>query len=401
MKADGRPLDGTRVLDLSRVLAGPYVGRMLADLGADVVKVEPPEGDVTRKWGRVIAGLSGYYTQQNAGKRNVCIDLRAPGGPELVRELAARADVLVENFRPGVMAQFGLDWPNLSARNPRLVMLSISGFGQDGPMARRPAYAAVVHAESGVMRRQSELTGSPPADPRVSVADMNAALHGLVGLLSALLLRARTGHGQHVDVSMLEAMVATDDYAHLALDGESERDGVIANDVYEVAGGPIVIAGDFRWVWQRLQATYGLADPAPPGSPIPIKAQRRREAVVAFLASFGDRAEVLRALDRADLAFGDVKPTAEALRSPTLQARGAIARVDDRQGGQRPVVQSPYRFSGAESGVRAGPPYRGEHNGAVLREWLDLGEDAIAALVSSGVLLSEKGGRRGPGEPAA
>src|SRR5687767_6146606 len=118
MKRDGRPLAGTRVLDLSRVLAGPYVGRMLADLGADVVKVEPPEGDVTRKWGRAIAGLSGYYTQQNAGKRNVCIDLRKGGGPELVRRLGARADVLVENFRPGVMEQFGLDWPRLSALNP-------------------------------------------------------------------------------------------------------------------------------------------------------------------------------------------------------------------------------------------------------------------------------------------
>src|SRR5262245_36342722 len=143
-----RPLDGLRVLDMSRVLAGPYVGRMLADLGADVVKVEPPEGDVTRKWGRVTGGLSGYYTQQNVGKRDVCIDLRAPGGPELVRELASAADVVVENFRPGVMAQYGLDYATLSARNPRLVMLSISGYGQIGPEARRPSYAAVVHAES-------------------------------------------------------------------------------------------------------------------------------------------------------------------------------------------------------------------------------------------------------------
>ncbi|MFI5306303.1 MAG: CaiB/BaiF CoA transferase family protein, partial [Polyangiales bacterium] len=230
-QAKERPLQGLRVLDLSRVLAGPYVGRMLADLGADVVKVEPPEGDVTRKWGKVRAGLSGYYTQQNAGKRDVCIDLRAAGGPDLVRRLVERADVVIENFRPGVMAQHGLDFERLHERNPRLVMLSISGFGQSGPEATRPAYASVVQAESGVVHRQAALTGSPPADPRISIADMNAALHGLVGLLAALLLRTRTGLGQHLDISMLESMLATDDYVHLALDGVRENDGVVVNEV--------------------------------------------------------------------------------------------------------------------------------------------------------------------------
>jgi crotonobetainyl-CoA:carnitine CoA-transferase CaiB-like acyl-CoA transferase len=390
--SDVRPLSGTRVLDLSRVLAGPYVGRMLADLGADVVKVEPPEGDVTRKWGRVTAGLSGYYTQQNAGKRNLCIDLRVPGGPALVRDLATRADVLVENFRPGVMAQFGLDWPSLSALHPALVMLSISGFGQEGPEARRPAYAAVMHAESGVMLRQAELSGSPPADPRVSVADMNAALHGLVGLLAALQLRARTGRGQHVDISMLETMVATDDYVHLALDGIPERDGVVVNEVWQVVGGPIVLAGDFRWVWQRLQATFELQDPAPPGATIPQKAELRHKAVAEFFARYSDRAELLRALDRADLAFGEVKDTATALQSPTLQARGAVAEIDDRQGGKRKVIRAPYRFSDADSGVRTPAPYRGEHNRDVLRDWLGLGEHALDALEQGGVLLAEKRG---------
>jgi crotonobetainyl-CoA:carnitine CoA-transferase CaiB-like acyl-CoA transferase len=293
-----RPLDGLRVLDLSRVLAGPYVGRMLADLGADVVKVEPPEGDITRKWGRVTAGLSGYYTQQNAGKRDVCIDLRVAGGPELVRKLATAADVVVENFRPGVMQQFGLDYTALSALNPRLVMLSISGYGQEGPETRRPAYAAVVHAESGLVARQATLTGAPLADMRVSVADMNAALHGLVGLLAALLLRTREGKGQHVDISMIEAMAATDDYAHLALDGVAERanGGVVVNEIWDVVGGPVIIAGDFRWVWQRLQEAHQLTDPTPPGAPIPVKAQLRHEAVAAFFASFTERADVIAAL---------------------------------------------------------------------------------------------------------
>src|SRR6185295_15331710 len=143
----------------------------------------PPEGDVTRKWGRSIGGLSGFYTQQNVGKRDVCIDLRAAGGPELVRELAAVADALIENFRPGVMAQYGLDYAALSARNPRLCMLSVGGVGQTDDAARRPAYAAVVHAESGLLARQAQFDGTRPADLRFSIADSIAALHGTIGLL--------------------------------------------------------------------------------------------------------------------------------------------------------------------------------------------------------------------------
>jgi len=387
-----RPLEGLRVLDLSRVLAGPYVGRMLADLGADVVKVEPPEGDITRKWGRVVAGLSGYYTQQNAGKRDVCIDLRAEGGPELVRKLATVADVVVENFRPGVLAQYGLDYAALAALNPRLVMLSISGYGQEGPETRRPAYAAVVHAESGLVARQATLTGAPLADMRVSVADMNAALHGLVGLLAALLLRAREGKGQHVDISMIEAMAATDDYTHLALDGVPERGngGVVVNEIWDVVGGPVVIAGDFRWVWQRLQQAHQLQDPTPPGASIPVKAKLRHDAVAGFFASFTDRAALLAALAKADLPYGEVKTTVAALASPTLAARGAIQPVDDRGGGQRRVIRSPYHFSDAQSGVAGPAPHRGEHNAQVLAQWLGMSDTDAAALASAGVLLTER-----------
>jgi CoA:oxalate CoA-transferase len=384
-----RPLSGVRVLDLSRVLAGPYVGRMLADLGADVVKVEPPEGDVTRKWGKQIAGLSGYYTQQNVGKRNICIDLRAQGGAELVAKLADQADVLVENFRPGVMDKFGLSYAALSARNPRLVMLSVSGFGQDGPDAKRPAYAAVIHAESGVVQREAALNGTRPSDPRISIADMNAALHGLVGLLSALVMRDRTGAGQHVDISMLESMIATDDYMHLALDGLPAREGVIVNQTWDVVGGQIVIAGDFRWVWRRLQETFELKDPAAGDAPIPVKARLRQEAAAAFFASFTDRAALEAALAKADLPYGAVKESRDALASPSLKARGAIASVDDRAGGKRSVIRSPYRFSAAESGVAGPAPYRGEHNRAVLAQWLSLGTAEAEQLERAGVVLAE------------
>jgi crotonobetainyl-CoA:carnitine CoA-transferase CaiB-like acyl-CoA transferase len=147
------PLAGLKVLDLSRVLAGPFAGRMLADLGADVVKVEPPDGDVTRLWGRRIAGIAGFFHQQNVGKRDVCVDLGKPGAAELVIRLATQADVVIENFRPGVMERLGIGWEVLSAANPRLVMVSISGFGQGGPESHKPAYAPIIHAESGVVAR--------------------------------------------------------------------------------------------------------------------------------------------------------------------------------------------------------------------------------------------------------
>ena len=261
MSAD-YPLSGIRVLDVSRVLAGPYVGRMLCDLGADVVKIEPPEGDVTRNWGRVIGGLSGYYTQQNVGKRNVSVDLRKPAAPELLRRLAAHADVLVENFRPGVMAQFGLAYEDVSPSNPRLIMLSITGYGQRGPQADKPAYAAVVHAESGLMHRQGMMFRSTPRDVPVSIADMNSGLHGLAAVLAALYQRERTGRGQHIDLAMTDAMLATDDHVHLALDRESlERP--FASEVWETAFGHIVLAGDFRWLFRRLVESSGLVDPTP------------------------------------------------------------------------------------------------------------------------------------------
>jgi crotonobetainyl-CoA:carnitine CoA-transferase CaiB-like acyl-CoA transferase len=362
---------------------------MLADLGADVVKVEPPEGDVTRKWGKKIGGLSGYYTQQNVGKRNVCIDLQAKGGAALVAKLAEHTDVLVENFRPGVMERFGLSYTQLSARNPKLVMLSVSGFGQVGPESKRPAYASVIHAEAGLVQRAAALDHARPVDPRVSIADMNAALHGLVGLLSALVMRASTGQGQHVDISMLESMVATDDYMHLALDGIPEREGVVVNETWDVVGGPLVIAGDFRWVWRQLQETFELLDPAPGDTPVETKARLRHEVVAELLASFTDRGKLLAALNRAGLAYGEVKDAVTALRSPTLAARGSIEQVDDRAGGTRSVIRSPYHFSSAESGVAGPAPFRGEHNRAVLREWLSLSDDELASLEASAVVLAE------------
>lgn len=382
------PLDGVRVLDFSRVLAGPFAGRMLSDLGAEVVKLEPPEGDITRAWGHMRAGLSGYYTQQNAGKQSICIDLDAPGSTALVRRLASKADIVIENFRPDVMARHGLAWKDLSADNPRLIMLSISGFGQKGPESHRAAYAAVLHAECGIVARQSELDGRSASDPVLSIADMNAGLHGLVAILSALYLRDRTGRGQHLDIAMLDTMLVTDDYANFAIDEiPLERGG---GQVWDAPDGRIMITGDFRMIWKLLVKHHGIIDPTPEGADLETKIRHRRETVAAFYMSFPDRPSLIAALDGMNLAWGDVRPNLEAFASPTARARGTVAQVDDRVDGTRPVVQSPYRFSDAMSGVRGGPAYRGEHNREVLTRWLEATSEEIERLDRDGVLDAEK-----------
>ena len=381
------PLEGLRVLDFSRVLAGPFAGRMLCDLGAEVVKLEPPEGDVSRGWGQRRAGLSGYYTQQNAGKESLCINLDAPGATALVRRLASEADIVIENFRPGVMARHGLAYQDLSADHPRLIMLSISGFGQDGPESHRAAYAAVLHAEAGFVARQAEQDGRAASDPVLSIADMNAGLHGLVGILSALHLRQRTGRGQHIDIAMLDTMLATDDYANFATDEVPLIRG--GGEVWDASGGPIMIVGDFRTIWKLLVKFHGLVDPTPADADLATKIRLRREAVATFFRSFGERKELIAALDHVNLAWGDIRSNVDAFDSPTARARGSLAEVDDRNAGTRRIVQSPYRFSDARSGVRAGAAYRGEHNHDVLARWLDASAEEICQLEVDGILDEE------------
>lgn len=383
------PLSGIKVLDMSRVLAGPFAGRMLCDLGADVVKLEPPEGDVTRLWGRSTGGISGYYNQQNAGKRNVSIDLAQPDGVELAKTLVREADVLIENFRPDVMGRLGLDYDTLAIVNPRLIMLSISGFGAGNADSRRAAYAPIVHAETGLVARQAQISNAYPAELALSVADTNASLHGLVGLLAALYARDRTGLGEHIDLSMVDATMATNDGMNYALDDVKLA---TPNEVHETAAGPLILAGDFRFIWHQLSKICGLDDGLAEVNPAPSLdekiAARRAAAHQFFNTTCADREAVLKALDKMNVAWGDVRPASDIRSLASVKARHSVTEVDDRAGGTRPIPQSPYRYRHYASQVQGGAPHLGEHNTTVLADWL--GFDAAQCAQYAGVLKHGK-----------
>ncbi len=391
-----KPLDGLRVLDFSRVLAGPFATRMLSDLGADVLKIEPPEGDVTRFFGLRSGEMSGYYLQQNIGKRNIWLDLKAEGAKALVHRLAAVCDLVVENFRPGIMDRFGVGWQDLSRINPRLVMLSISGFGQTGPDRDRAAYAPIVHAETGLIARQAEVTGQPAADLALSVADTFTSLHGLVGGLSALMMAQRTGQGQHVDIAMLNAVHATDDYVNYALDGAWPRDE--ENFIWDAPEGQkVLISGSLKWIWRVFSTRDGLADPTPEGADLDTKISLRRDAVAQRILSFPSFSALGEKLDALNLAWGKVRCFGEeSYAQPSVAARDVLIEVEDETGAKRRTTQSPYKFSDAECGITAQSkaPRRGEHNYLALNDWLGLSGQDIDVLKDSGVLLSEEGAER-------
>ncbi len=383
------PLEGVRVLDFTRVLAGPFATRILADLGADVIKVEPPEGDMTRNMGRKVGGISGYFTQQNVGKRSICVDLTKPEAQALVKRLVVHADVVTENFRPGIMASFNLGWEDLKAINPKLVMLSISGFGQEGPEIERASYAPIIHAEMGLLERQQFVSGTDkPVDIAFSIADTSTGMHGLIGLLAALHHAQRTGVGQHVDVAMINALMFTDDYVNTTIDKVSIPAG--GGIVFDAVGGPIMLAGDEKWYWRVLNTRAGLVDPTPEGADLPTKIQLRREAIERFLLSFPDRASLIAKLNEVNLAWGDVISHRDVLeKQESIEARQVLTEVDDRDGGRRKVTNTPYRFSDADAGVRAPAAFRGEHNYDALQDWADISAKEIDELHEQGVLLAE------------
>ena len=281
-------------------------------------------------------------------------------------DLTAACDVLVENFRPGVLDRFGAGWAALSAVNPRLVMLSISGFGREGDDAGRAAYAPVIHAEAGLIGRQADITGEPPADIAFALADALAGLHGTIAVLAALRLRDRTGTGQHIDLSMLEAMLATDDYTHYSIDEHPVRSA--CGEVWPAPGGPILISADRRYLWRQLKTCFGVADPDP-DAPLEDKLRVRAGVMADWFAAHPDRDALKRDLESARLPWADIRHAGDVLAAPSVARRDTVVEVTDGDGEKRSVARMPYRFSDAASGPVRGVPEPGEHTDDVLRDW--------------------------------
>ena len=373
-------LPAWRVLDMSQAISGPYAGRILSDLGADVVRVEGPRTDVTDLFGAVIDGRAGLYAQMNAGKRNVGIDIAASGAPGLVRELAARADVLIENFRPGVMDRLELGYERLAAANPRLVMLSVSGFGATGPKASRRALAPVIHAESGLLARQADLDGRSASDLPVALADTVTGLHAAIAVLAALHNRAATGRGQHIGLSMLAAVAASDDHAHAAIDRSPEPYSS-RGTIWQAPGGPLLIAAPPKHAWVMLSRRGLIDDPAPPGCDLDTKVAMRQQAIQDWMIGFADRATLIAELEAAGIAWAELADSADVF------ADGAHSV--NLPGSGRRVLALPYEFSAASATVRRGVARLGEHNAEALADWLGLDKAAVAALTASGALISD------------
>ena len=393
-KSDRYPLSDLKVLDFSRVLAGPFAGRMLCDLGADVIKIEPPEGDVTRFWGKEVANIPGYYHQQNIGKRNICLNLRKPEAVTLVKRLVETTDIVIENYRPDVMDRLELGYKALKKANPRIIMLSISGFGREGPESHKPAYAPVIHAEAGLIHRKWKRDGGSLSDLPTSLADTNAALHGLVGTLAAVHMRERTGIGQHLDIAMIDATSATDDQLQYDLE-DSHGTAPLPNEVWEVGFGHVIIATDFRLFFKLLVEHFSLKDPTQPEMELTKKVSLRREAVGSFLLAINTKKSFETMMEKINIAWGEVRDPATLTEQKTIAHRKSIIKTDDRYGGQRPTTQSPYRFSDALSGAGGRTSYRGEDYESILRDWLNLGDSELTSLIKREIILFNSEWRAG------
>jgi formyl-CoA transferase/CoA:oxalate CoA-transferase len=399
------PLSDVLVLDLSRVLSGPYCSMYLADFGARVIKIERPgAGDDTRAFGPpFVGGESTYYLSINRNKESVALDLKSPEGLSLVRRLAGRADVLLENFRPGVMERLGLSYPALRQDNPRLIYCSISGFGSQED---RPGYDVVVQGMGGL----PSLTGEPDGAPMkvgVSIADLSAGLHALCGILIALHARHRTGRGQHVDISMLDGQVALLTYhatMYLNAGVEPRRMGnqhpsIAPYETYRTADGFINIAaandGLFRDLCQAL-APHGL-DPSLPGDPRfarnPDRVRNRAalSEILEPLLMMKPSVVWLSALEQAGIPCGPILSVPQLLSLPVVQDRQMMVSVPHpalaAQGGP-PEVQVtgvPIRLSETPGAVRAAPPLLGQHT-AALADLLGLTEEELRGLRQRGVI---------------
>ncbi len=407
------PLDGVVVLDFSRVLSGPHCARVLADLGADVVKIEPPEGDMTRYAYPRVNSLATYFVQQNVGKRAISVDLKQPAAVQVVQRLAERADVVLENFRPGVMDRSGLGYDELSRRNPRLVYASITGFGQTGPWRHRRAYAAVIQAESGLTRSQIEAhrrrdVHLPYVNDEHSHGDLYTSLEAAIAICSALYRRSVTGRGQHIDISMLDTLLAVNEHVQAELWDEPMPAGYVRSYqpgdyvILTVADGTsVTISGHpaEAGMFERIAAAMGRPNLAAEDSRYadpPARLAHLGELcadIQTWAATHPDSASIERVFEKNGIAMGVLRSVREVATSEWARERSSVMGVSDRGEGEVAVPNSPWRFSESDAGVRGMARYRGEDNRAVLQDLLGLGDDEITALEDAGVLVSRIPGR--------
>ena len=405
-QAAAGPLAGVMVLDLSRVLAGPWATQALADLGAEVVKVERPgAGDDTRQWGPPFATAAGggqgdaaYFFAANRGKRSVTVDIARPEGAALIQGLAARADVLVENFKVGGLKKYGLDFESLAAANPRLVYCSITGFGQTGPDAGRAGYDYMIQAMGGLMSITGE-EGRPPVKVGVAVADLFAGLYASNAILAALLHARATGQGQHVDIALFEAQAAmlANQASNWFVSGEvPKRMGAAHPNLapYQplpTRDGALVVAvgndGQFQALCQALGAPSLGADPRFLTNA--LRVGHRGELTLALEALTVGRTtrDWIQALEAVGVPCGPINTVEEVFAEPQAKARGLVVE-QAREDLDAPVrtVASPMRLSKTPVAYRAPPPALGADTEAVLRDRLGLSAERIAALRAQGVI---------------
>ncbi len=397
------PLQGIRVVDLTRILAGPYCTMILADLGADVVKVEEPAGDQARRNGPFFTGRDGaqrstYFTSVNRGKRSIVVDLKNPMGKDAFHRLVDGTDVVVENFRPGTMANLGVDYPALSRRNPRLIMASVSGFGQTGPYAKRAALDVIVQAMGGMLSVTGE-EGGGPVRPGVSMGDIAAALFTTVGVLSAIVERDRSGAGQHIDISMLDCQAALLEnplMRFFALGEMPERLGtrhpvVAPVQALQTLDGYIAIAvsdgPDGHWGrFARLIGKPELAEDErfASGWLRRVNYGELRPRLESALAQ-RTTAEWVELLGPAGIAVGPVQNVAQVAADPQLSFRGMFIEAESPSAGPVAFTNTPVKHSRTPGGVHTGAPELGEHTDAILAE-AGLSPDETAALRNAGAV---------------